>query len=546
MSTSEEKNFVEHRRTLTPNIDPGTVEAQPIQQNAGIVVVADQRATEAAQTQVVRSHAVEAEPLEDADERLQLFLQWAVNNGVQGLDGDGSLVALCSDEVSGERGIAAVQDVEAGQVLVSVPMRLAITDHFDAGALQEAGLEGAPWNVRLACRLLQHVQQSPPSPWRPYLQVLPERVPSVDEAEVALTEYSPLLAILRARHQATQYWHDRLSPAASSDATLEQFSWAMSVVHSRTFGTAARDGGIGTRVMLPVVDLLNHGGSEHAGLAGSPPTSADSVRWDLAPPQQEGGEWYMNVSAIRDIEAGEEVLLSYGERHSDDFILSYGFCPVGNPFDDVLLFPSVPAALEWFFDRSEAGQRKISEADARQLYVAAVEAAQEATSESGQPSELRLRAGCVVDPRLTSAFAALAPGDVSINVALRCEELLAGCTPLLHDLAAVRQCQDADPADLRYFSQLATQMQQNVAELIGRGDFTSGTAAEGLPEEQTRWRNHIHRLAGQPPAESQAAGVPFKILTFRIQKKLLMWDVLFEIPKAKEKSTAAAEVSPVV
>lgn len=41
----------------------------------------DQRATEAAQTQVVRSHAVEAEPLEDADERLQLFLQWAVNNG---------------------------------------------------------------------------------------------------------------------------------------------------------------------------------------------------------------------------------------------------------------------------------------------------------------------------------------------------------------------------------------------------------------------------------------------------------------------------------
>lgn len=35
-----------------------------------------------------------------------------------------------------------VQDIEAGQVLVSVPMRLAITDHFDAAALQVAGLEG--------------------------------------------------------------------------------------------------------------------------------------------------------------------------------------------------------------------------------------------------------------------------------------------------------------------------------------------------------------------------------------------------------------------
>ena len=120
-------------------------------------------------------------------------------------------------------------------------------------------------------------------------------------------------------------------------------------------------------------------------------------------PMHPCGEWHMAVSATRDIEAGEEILLSvgscspetgtgsagreysqrtargravplariahartcklwglpvaqYGDRHNDDFIVSYGFVPLGNPHDDVLLFPSVAAALEWFFDHSEAGQ----------------------------------------------------------------------------------------------------------------------------------------------------------------------------------------------
>lgn len=43
-----------------------------------------------------------------------------VGAGVQGLDGDGSLVALCSDEVSGERGIAAVQVQRKTQAHTSV------------------------------------------------------------------------------------------------------------------------------------------------------------------------------------------------------------------------------------------------------------------------------------------------------------------------------------------------------------------------------------------------------------------------------------------
>jgi len=41
-----------------------------------------------------------------------------------------------------------------------------------------------------------------------------------------------------------------------------------------------------------------------------------------------------------------------GERHNDDFLMHYGFVPPGNPHDEVLLFPALDAALEWYFDRA--------------------------------------------------------------------------------------------------------------------------------------------------------------------------------------------------
>lgn len=45
-------------------------------------------------------------------------------------------------------------------------------------------------------------------------------------------------------------------------------------------------------------------------------------------------------------------------------------------------------------------------------------------------------------------------------MACRCEELLAGCTPLLHDLAALQRCSDLDTTECAYFYQLAAQVQQ--------------------------------------------------------------------------------------
>lgn len=56
----------------------------------------------------------------------------------------------------------------------------------------------------------------------------------------------------------------------------------LQVVHSRTFGNAAREGGVGVRMLVPLVDMLNHAGDETSGLLTLPPVPKDNVRWDRA------------------------------------------------------------------------------------------------------------------------------------------------------------------------------------------------------------------------------------------------------------------------
>ncbi len=51
------------------------------------------------------------------------------------------------------------------------------------------------------------------------------------------------------------------------------------VVHSRTFGTAAKEGGTAVHMLLPLVDFLNHGGDETECFPGDPFAPTANVRW---------------------------------------------------------------------------------------------------------------------------------------------------------------------------------------------------------------------------------------------------------------------------
>jgi hypothetical protein len=73
--------------------------------------------------------------------------------------------------------------------------------------------------------------------------------------------------------------------------------------------------------------MLNHGGDRTAELLSDEPFASDNVRWDVVAPGSQGnisGEWVMVVTAKRDIEEGEELLLSYFEGSNDEFFLHMG------------------------------------------------------------------------------------------------------------------------------------------------------------------------------------------------------------------------------
>ncbi|KAG2440536.1 hypothetical protein HYH02_010414 [Chlamydomonas schloesseri] len=331
-------------------------------------------------------------------EDLGNFLGWLVANGVQGIGQEDSKVALFEAE-GGERGLVCEEPIAAGEVVLEVPLRLALTDHPGDEESNALLYEGAPWSVRLACKLLRHKAAGAASPWSAYVKVLPAQVPAPLETfgweDIQGLRYP---AAEEALHAADWLRADA-AEAAGEQATgglgVEDFNWALSVVHSRTFANAAPGGGVGVRMLVPLIDMMNHAGDEAELLSpsavaggggggaeggdleglglGGPVVARDNVRWDLLPPGRSGsGGWAMAVSATRPLAPGQELMLSYGERSNDDFFLHYGFVPRANPHDDAVLWPDLEAALEWHYSRF--GAQRLSEAEAEPLYSSALAA----------------------------------------------------------------------------------------------------------------------------------------------------------------------------
>ena len=158
-------------------------------------------------------------------------------------------------------------------------------------------MANAPWGVRLACRLLQERAKGEDSDYAPYIALIPESVPGSPlmwtDDEVAALQYPPAVAEAREMREAVATWFGKISaeaPVALAGANLESFKSAVSVVHSRTYGVASSGTGEGYfRALLPLADLLNHGGDEYPESASSPANrggkaneSPESPKWPPA------------------------------------------------------------------------------------------------------------------------------------------------------------------------------------------------------------------------------------------------------------------------
>lgn len=455
---------------------------------------------------------------------LERLVNWMIANGIQGVDENG-MVGLYED-VDGSRGVAALGNIGKGQQLVVLPLRLAIFDDpTDPETLNEAPYESAPWGVRLAWKILRMKEEGLQCPWSEYISSLPQSpVPGPLttwswECVDNLRAYKPMARQLdHALWMASSAWSsinmeraENIDSIANAKVSEDEFKWALSVVHSRTFGTAGRRGGVGARMLVPFFDMLNHGGDFSVSPIGdSNPefVPMDNVRWDIVP--KLGREPLMVLTATRDIQKGEELLLSYGERSNDEWVLHYGFLPPKNPHDDVIIFDSIEEGIDWYLEKY-VPKGKLSPALLQRAILDAYRASDQEEDSSIVPgmevselleaerASIKLLSGGRVDSRIAAAFASLHSVSRSTNenihpnveyhiaetVGQRSEEIL---------LEMRRDFEVDLLGDLEVLVQASIQSRDN-EEMYSLGEL------HGFQEILEYYRNEIRSVSGSAPVQ---------------------------------------------
>ena len=286
--------------------------------------------------------------------------------------------------------------------------------------------------------------------------------------------------------------------AAALGVTLDRLLWAVAGVESRAFGTVmgGAGGGEARNAAVPFLDLANH--------AAAAPTSHGVVDCRTGGGADRGGSSTQAVFELRadagaSYAAGEQLLISYGEKDSRRLIDQYGFVVEGNAADWHAASRAVAAALP-------PGVPRVASRDALAAAANALAAADGAT-----PARQR---------RLQTAASALAAAigwrsladmrDAAPGAALRC--LSAAEAALRAQLAAFPTTAAEDAAELRALREAAA------------GELDCDGGDDGSPSEDAR-----RRRQRQKRRRLEAA------LRYRLERKLLaqsQLDVLAEVRAA--------------
>ena len=357
-------------------------------------------------------------------------------------DQGGDVSATRVDVGDRGRGLFASRDVEAGEVVLRVPIGSALND-----GRADPPYPGAPWSVVLAAELLRERAKGDDARLSRYVRSLPSETIGFANSTLASREgAADLLADDAAFDELERY--DFLlrgsAAAVQKHHAFDDWRWAMSLAHSRTFrveepapsGDEKETLGATRRLMVPYVDLLNHDSRE------TEVQCEWSCVWDLG-----GGGGDFVVKTTRDVRQGEELVTSYGERDDRHFFLFFGFLPEPNPHNGVALFRGLEEAAAWYEALCGDGEEaKEAWASARREAVATVRAETErlgadrpderereretgwtsADAEAEEAAALRAGADAAVDERLLRLFEILS-GDPDVAVAavrVRAQRLL--------------------------------------------------------------------------------------------------------------------------
>ncbi|KAF9920495.1 hypothetical protein FBU30_009685 [Linnemannia zychae] len=244
------------------------------------------------------------------------------------------------DDAHGCGSVYAAADIAEDEVFLTIPFEpLVITD---ALARKHLPLSAQTLDTRTVIMLFLIQQMnlssnqtndeedtastSSASFYKPYLDMIPDKIHTAlnfDDQELEQLRGTNAYMAVKDQKEILRQLYDKTMETVGEDLkvedgyTWERFTWAKSVLTSRTFPASlfgeVEDGDI---VLIPLADSLNH-------------KSRHKITW-----HKEANGLQMSSAAIK---KGDQVFNNYGPKSNEELLLSYGFCLEDNLDDLVML-----------------------------------------------------------------------------------------------------------------------------------------------------------------------------------------------------------------
>jgi len=263
------------------------------------------------------------------------------------------------DEITNEssgRGLLARRDINDGDNLLKVPIKLCLTK---ASARKALGKDALPREINeylaVACHLIQErYVLGEKSFWKPYIDVLPETEEvnptfTWSDEDLAFLNGSPVIAATKSLQMKLRREYDALLGGEDGlcnrfpdrfpkeHYTYENWIWAFTMLFSRAIRLRSLAEGE-TLAMVPYADLINHSPFSQAYIDA-----------------REGGDWLFSsgeeeviLYADRGYRRMEQVYISYGQKSNAELLLLYGFAVERNPYNSVDVTVAIAPLTESF------------------------------------------------------------------------------------------------------------------------------------------------------------------------------------------------------
>lgn len=244
-------------------------------------------------------------------DRSDRFLSWLIENGAI-ISGK-----VCLAEIEGMgTGLLAVENIEAGHVLFTIPKTLLLSRHYSPSI--KALVKNRQWNQLIWTIIVERRKKD--SFFTPYFEMIPQDVNTArswseeDKEWLRGTDIYEDISNINPFDDFCKSSKVILNNGVNLPTT-EEFYFAADLISSYSF-TEPESGEV---LMIPMADMLNHSFANNAHCK-----------------YLNGGG--MSMEAIKTIKKGEQIYNTFGVTSNSQLLLKYGFIELPNPMSFMTIY----------------------------------------------------------------------------------------------------------------------------------------------------------------------------------------------------------------